>query len=378
MRSFKLRDVVVAVALLAVFTLALPSSVALAAPSPFGVGLPEQSIGPSGFFSGFFMWVAAQQTAFYSALTAAIKEMKADGTAGWWLMGLSFAYGVFHAAGPGHGKAVISSYILANGETLKRGILLSFASALAQAVTAIVLIGLASILLRMTSIAITETTRWFELGSYFAVMLLGVWLVWRKIVRPMIPVRRPVALGAQVACAVDHHHAHSHDHGHSHDHAHHGHDHAQDDHSGHDHGGHNHHDHAGHGHVHAAGDACPSCGHVHAPPPEMLEGRFSLARAWSVILAVGLRPCTGALVVLVFAISQGLWLAGVGATLAMAVGTGVTVSALATLAVMAKGAALRIAGGGGAHRVHRFAEAAGALLVLFLGTSLFVAAVGWG
>lgn len=341
----------------------LSATSAVAAPSPFGVGLPEQTMTPGGPLSGVFAWVAAQQTAFYSALTAAIKEIKADGTAVWWLMALSFGYGVFHAAGPGHGKAVISSYVLANGETLKRGIVLSFASALAQAVTAIVLIGVATAILRMTSIAITETTRWFELGSYLAVMLLGVYLVWQKILRPLLPVRRPAALGAQAVAATGCGHAH---HEHSrHDHHHHGH-------------GHDHHHHHAHDHDAHPGEACSSCGHVHAPPVEMLKEPVSLARAWSVILAVGLRPCTGALVVLVFAISQGLALAGVAATFAMAIGTGLTVSVLATLAVTAKDVALKLTGSGGAVTVHRVAEGLGALLVFLLGATLFVAAAGWG
>ncbi|WP_249690518.1 nickel/cobalt transporter [Stappia sp. WLB 29] len=337
---------------------------ALAAPSPFGVGLVEPSVAPGGIFSGFFGWIAQQQKAFYASLTTAIKAMKEDGSAGWWLMGLSFLYGVFHAAGPGHGKAVISSYVLANGETLRRGIALSFASAFAQAVTAVAVIGIASVLLRMTSIAITETTRWFEIGSYAAVALLGAYLVWRKIVKPMLTPRRPVALGAQAVAVCTHDHSHDHDHhhhDHGHGHVHHDHDHAH------------HHDHA-----HEAGEVCGSCGHVHAPPPSMLTGEFSLTRAWSVILAIGLRPCTGALVVLVFGISQGLALAGVAATFAMAVGTGLTVSVLAVLAVVAKDFALRSVGGRAAARLHAGIEGFAALVVFLLGTSLLVAALGWG
>jgi len=369
---------------LALVCLALAAGPAVAAPSPFGVGLVEPSYAPGGILSGVFGWIAQQQKAFYTSLTAAIKAMKEDGSAAWWLMGLSFLYGVFHAAGPGHGKAVISSYVLANGETLRRGILLSFASAFAQAVTAVAVIGIASVLLRMTAIAITETTRWFEVGSYAVVALLGVYLVWRKILRPLLTPRRPAALGAQavVACAHDHDHdhGHSHTHSHSHDHSHshrhsHGHHHAHAHADGHGHG----HAHAHpHTHAHEMGEVCGSCGHVHAPPPSMLTGEFSLTRAWSVIVAIGLRPCTGALVVLVFAISQGLALAGVAATFAMAVGTGLTVSLLAVMAVVAKEVALRSVGGRAAARLHAGIEGFAALVVLLLGTSLLIAAVGWG
>ncbi|WP_417767212.1 nickel/cobalt transporter [Stappia sp.] len=364
----------------AVLAIILSTAAAHAAPSPFGVGLPEQSLPSGGILSGFFAWVSAQQTAFYGALTSALKQMKADGSAGWWLMGLSFLYGVFHAAGPGHGKAVISSYVLANGETLRRGIVISFASALAQAVTAVLVIGLASIVLRMTSIAITETTRWLEVGSYAAVTGLGVYLVWRKIARPMLTPRKVVALGAQAVVACDHedHHGHAHDrtHGHRHETRHaHAHDHAHTHEHEHGHG----HDHGhAHDHDHSESQVCASCGHVHAPPPQMLAGDFSLSRAWTVILAVGLRPCTGALVVLVFAISQELAWAGVAATFAMAVGTGLTVSVLATMAVLAKDAAMRTVGGRGAARLHAAIEGFGALVVLALGSTLLVAALGWG
>jgi nickel/cobalt exporter len=62
-------------------------------------------------------------------------------------MGISFVYGIFHAAGPGHGKAVISSYLVANEETWRRGVTLSFASALLQAITAVLIVAVAAVLI---------------------------------------------------------------------------------------------------------------------------------------------------------------------------------------------------------------------------------------
>lgn len=328
-------------AALALALFALSPDLAFAAKSPFGIGLPEAAPVTSGPLAGFFAYVAAKQSAFYRELTAALAALKTDGNAFWLLGGLSFAYGIFHAAGPGHGKAVISSFVLASEETAKKAIALSFAAAMAQAVSAVVLIGVAAIILNMTSIAITETTRIFEIGSYAMITALGAWLVWGKLFKPM--------LGQG--------HDHGHSHGHSHDHNH-----------GHEH---HHHDH---------GDVCASCGHSHAPDPEMLKGEMTLAKAWSVILAVGLRPCSGALIVLVFALSQGLLMAGIAATFAMALGTGITVAALASLAVGAKGLALRLAGEESrlAHRVHRAIEVLGAVIVLLLGSILLIAALGWG
>ena len=92
--------------------------------------------------TGITGWILAEQSRFYRALSGLIRAAKTDGSALWALMGISFIYGIFHAAGPGHGKAVISSYLVANEETWRRGIVLSFASALLQAVSAIVIVGL--------------------------------------------------------------------------------------------------------------------------------------------------------------------------------------------------------------------------------------------
>ncbi|WP_346911798.1 hypothetical protein [uncultured Roseibium sp.] len=110
------------------------------------------------------------------------------------------------------------------------------------------------------------------------------------------------------------------------------------------------------------------------------RARSRWARAASIVLAVGLRPCTGALIVLVFALSQGLIVAGIASTLVMALGTGITVSVLAGLAVGAKGVAVRLSGDGSrlAHVVHRSIEIGGALLVFFLGVTLLIATLGWG
>jgi nickel/cobalt transporter (NicO) family protein len=61
-------------------------------------------------------------------------------SAAFMLMAMSFGYGVLHAAGPGHGKAVVSAWVLANERELKRGILIACMSAVFQALTAIVLV----------------------------------------------------------------------------------------------------------------------------------------------------------------------------------------------------------------------------------------------
>src|SRR5690606_38421076 len=118
--------------------------------------------------------------AFYRALTDALKGRREDGGNLWLLIGLSFAYGVFHAAGPGHGKAVISSYMLANEVALRRGVMLSFVSAFLQAATALVMMALVFLVLRGTSVSMTDATWFLEIVSYALVTLFGAWLLWQK------------------------------------------------------------------------------------------------------------------------------------------------------------------------------------------------------
>lgn len=326
---------------LVVLALLLPATLALAQ-SSLGIGTNEAQVSSTGMFSGLTAWINLHQQAFYRSLTGALKAMRDDGSKLWVLVGLSFAYGVFHAAGPGHGKAVISSYMLANETTLKRGVVLSFVSAFLQAATALVVVGLAYAVLRGTTISMTDATWALELASYAAIAAFGAWLLLRKAKR-MLAARK--AASHPTTTAHDHHH----DHGHAHDHHHH----------------------------HADGEVCDECGHAHAPDPTMLAGDlFDLKTAAAAVWAVGMRPCSGALIVLTFALLNGLILGGVLSVLAMAAGTAITVSALATLAVTAKNAAVRVSGGGRAGAlIHDGIEIAGALLVLLLGLVLFAASL---
>ncbi|MFT2213293.1 nickel/cobalt transporter [Rhizobium giardinii] len=330
--------------------LALMLTVACAAlahaQSPLGIGTAEPAFKTTGLFGGFFSFVNMEQQRFYHTLTQAIKGMRENPWQLWSLIGLSFAYGVFHAAGPGHGKAVISSYMIANETELKRGVLLSFLSSMMQGGVAILLVGAAYLVLRGSSISMTQATHFLEVVSYALIAAFGGWLLFRKL--RGLHQRRLVPAPAQGQ--------------HAHQHAHH--DHAP-------------HDHGHHGHSHGPGEVCDTCGHAHAPDPSMLKGdRFALREAWSAIIAVGLRPCSGALIVLSFALLNGLYLGGVLSVFAMSIGTAITVSALATLAVTAKDLAVRYAASGNAAmRISNGIEISGALLVLVLGLVLLGASL---
>ena len=349
------------------------------AASSLGIGTNEAVLPSTGFFSGILNWINAQQQGFYRQLTGAMKSMRDGGGGAWLLVGLSFAYGIFHAAGPGHGKAVISSYMLANEVALRRGVMLSFVSAFLQAATAIVVMTLVYFVLRGTSVSMTDATWFLEVSSYVLVTLFGAWLLWKKAGVRLVA-RFSGRPAHSLSAAVAHSHAHAghehqdHDHGHSHASAHaHAstHDH---DHHGHSHS-HAHHDHAYHDH--GPGEVCETCGHSHAPDPALLgSDRFDWRAAWAAVAAVGIRPCSGALIVLTFAFLNGLWVAGIASVLAMALGTAITVSALATLAVTAKNVAVSIAGDGRiGNRIHLAVEIAGAAFIFLIGLTLLAATV---
>jgi len=327
-------------ALVSIFILLVAAGIDAAMAAPFGAsgGPAQPDIG------GIAGWVLHQQAVFYRMLSGGIRAAKADGSAAWALLGISFAYGIFHAAGPGHGKAVISSYLVANDETWKRGIVLSFASAVLQAITAVAVVGVVAVLLGATSKAMGDTVRVIEVVSYALIVLIGLRLFWVK-GRAFWHLLRPPA------------EAHAHDHGH-HDHAHHDHHHghAHDYSHGHDHG-HDHDDDEGH-----------AWGHAHAPEPRELGGRDWWKRGLSAIVAVGLRPCSGAIIVLVFALAQSMFWIGVASTFVMGLGTAITVSAIATLAVGARGLAGKLARakpGSGMLLLRGFETAAAGVIIVF-------------
>src|SRR5690606_8950742 len=153
---------------------------------------------------------------------------------------------------------------------------------------AIVLVAIMAWLLNATASQMNDATRWLETASYGLITLLGAWLVWTKVLRPWLGRR---AGGHHAHPVPDADHAPEHDH-----------------------------------------DGC-GCGHVHVPSPQQVSGSLDWRKAGAAMLAMGLRPCSGALIVLVFALSQNFFAAGVAAALAMGLGTGLTVAGLAVFAV---------------------------------------------
>lgn len=254
----------------------------------------------------------------------------------WLLIVASFVYGFVHAAGPGHGKMVIGSYLLSHPGRLRSGLLLSWLAALLQALTAVVLVfGLITIagMLSRDALASAATA---ELLSFGLIALLGMALVARA-ARRLIGTTRQGA-----ATPKPDQHAHAHGHAHQHHHA-----------------------------LDAAGNCC---GHAHHVVPSD-GGRWPMV---ATVLAVGSRPCTGAVLVLLGTHLLGLWLAGIIAVFAMAVGTALAISLLATLAVHARSLALRLVGQRvGSDRLQAIGDVLaliGGLVILTIGALLVLGA----
>ena len=251
--------------------------------SPFGIGFREAAPATTGLGG----WLLAVQSNFSSHLRAAVTALKAGGP--WMpLIVMGFAYGVFHAAGPGHGKAVIAGYIVAGERTLRRGFALSAAAALLQALVAIAIVLVGVLVLNTTAAGMTRAGTLIETVSFALVAGLGAAVTWRK-------------AGRLAGLTTD-----------------------------------------------SSAEACgPGCGHTHLTDAAALDRLGGWRERAGVVLAAGSRPCAGAVLILVFCAAQGLLAAGIAATFAMALGTALTTGALASLAVFAKALALRLAGGRG-------------------------------
>ncbi len=297
--------------------------------NPFGVGISEGG----GSASGFTGWLLATQSQFERMLSGAVRDMAKGVSALPVLMGIGFVYGVLHAAGPGHGKAVIASYMLANERALRRGLVIAFAAAALQGCVAVALVGIFALLLQMSALHIRDVAHTIEMVSFGCIALLGLWLIVRKGRAFLLLWRARPTKGSVAArfvceaCEADEMHQHG-----------------------------------------------PSCGHVHMPDPRRLSGALSWKSATLTIFAAGARPCSGAILVLVFAMAQGVFLSGVAATFAMALGTALTTGGLAALSVFAKDLAVRLLGAqsGRAALVASGVEWLAAMVVFVVGAALLL------
>jgi len=295
------------------------------------------------FLRDFIGWVVVQQAYFSQELRRAVAAYRDGETLApaFTLIAISFLYGVFHAVGPGHGKAVVASYFMARESLIRRGLALGWLIAGIQAMVAIVLVALLGWALDFSRMALLDSMPMVEAGSYALIVVLGIGMTW-------------AAIRGQ-ECDHDHGLPDS-------SHADDGHSHASHDHTGHDHASHAHHGH--------------SCGHHHHSDAPR-QGRKSEFLAAAVVS--GMRPCTGALIVLLFALANGIFLVGALATVAMGVGVAITVSMIGIAAILARRGLVklsgRLGGGGMILLVPRILSVLFSLAICLIGILLLMAAL---
>lgn len=240
--------------------------------------------------AGIWLWrawpqVLLQSTVWQRALNVELSQLLqavADNpsAAGFTLLTFSFIYGVLHALGPGHGKIVITTWLATHPAKLKSSIALTLAASLLQGVVAIVLVVVVLTVLQLPARQLHLSSFWLEKGSYLLVGVLGLLLCWRALKKLRGLLRRPRFT------AFTPHHVH---------------------------------------------DAHCGCGHQHMPAPEQLQSGDDWRARLAIVLSMGMRPCSGAIMVLLFSKVIGVFSWGVAAALAMAAGTSLTISGLALL-----------------------------------------------
>jgi nickel/cobalt exporter len=275
---------------------------------------------------GFVGWLMDRLSEFYREISAALRAAKADGSEAWSLLVVSFAYGILHVAGPGSGKVLITSFLAVDRETARRAIVLSSASALLRTLVAIATVAACAWLLSLGAKTACGAGKAIEIGSYALIAAFGASLVWTK-GGSFIGALQAARPEPAMALAADHARRGGHD--------------------------------------------------LRDPGRARVRGlEFAGQEGWRRGLAgsvsAGIRPSIGAILVLVFALAQGVFWTGIAAVFVMGLGTVLAVTAIAVVATSASGLAERLgeAGDGSGGLIMRGIEFGAAGLVLLFGSGL--------
>jgi len=270
------------------------------------------------------------QKGLHREMTQLLQQVAAQPhQAGVTLLLFSLAYGVLHALGPGHGKVVISTFLATHPAKLKTSMKLTLLAALLQGGVAIGLVTLLLVVLQTSSRQLHLSSYWLEKGSYLLVIALGVWIGWRAL-RALWHGLRPAA--KRRIYAIRPHHQH-------------------DEHCG--------------------------CGHAHLPSAQQMEQAVSGKTQALVVFSMGLRPCSGAIMMLLFAKVIDVYAWGVASALAMALGTALTVSMLGLIVQRSRRLAERLGRSAGTHSrlLMPWLALAGACVLIVAGIALWQSAV---
>ena len=275
----------------------------------------------------YLLTIQSIQRGLHTKLSDALRAIQEDGLrASLILTAFSFVYGALHAAGPGHGKVIISTYLLSHESQLRRGIVLSFAAALMQGLTAVVIVSFAFELMKLSMVQTRGIVNHVEVVSFAMIALVGFYITCMQ----AQSLRRKIYISGK---AIDN-----------------------------------------------CADGSEKCDHHHGPGASELEKELSLRSFIGIILSIGIRPCSGAVIVLLLAFSFGHVVEGLFAVLAMSLGTAIAIALLAIFSVYFRIAAERVVQS--KHDATRLFDVIptilgmlGGGLIFTLGLSFFISAV---
>ena len=277
----------------------------------------------SGGFDQLAAWAAGEQRAFQNQIARSLRAARAEQPQALaTLLAVCFAYGFFHAIGPGHGKVMIGGYGLGRRVAFWRLTGISLLSSLGQAVTAVALVYAGVLVFQLSRETLVGTTEQVMAPiSYGAIAAIGLWLVFRGM--------RSFERRSRASGHDHHHHDHHHDH-----------------------------------------DVCSDCGHRHGPSMDEVAQVSSLREAAILIAGIAIRPCTGALFVLILTWQMGIPLAGIAGAFAMALGTALVTTLVGWTSLGLRGGLLTSAS------ATRFAQVLAPTIELVAGLMIAVIAGG--
>lgn len=251
--------------------------------------------------------VSEWQKQFNLTISASLKELKDHSEqAGISLLLVSFLYGIFHAVGPGHGKFILTGYLAIERTKLPQAMKITLLSALVQGLVAVALVSIIVVVFTLSRQYFNFTLKLVERGSFLLMVAFGCYWIWqvlrqyrlqhkgikiRKILQISIE-NRPLAPRFSTV-----------------------------------------------NHVHS--DNC-GCGHRHLPSNQEMERAQDWKSLLMLVFSIGLRPCSGAILVLFLAYTLDLYIWGVFSALVMALGTGLTLSLFAWFVLFARNQALNL------------------------------------
>ncbi|MDH2997870.1 cobalt transporter [Pasteurellaceae bacterium LFhippo2] len=246
--------------------------------------------------------VMVWQRAFNLELSSSLKEISQNSTqAGISLIIVSFLYGVFHAVGPGHGKFILTSYLSFEQTKLPQAMKITLLSALVQGLVAIGLVTIIVVVFTLSRSYFNLTLKWVERGSFIIMALFGLYWCYQafkyfKAKPKQFVIKKIQAIQPKSPLIAPKQHIHS--------------------------------------------ENC-GCGHKHLPSSNEMESAKDWKTTAMLIFSIGLRPCSGAILVLFLAYTLDLYLWGVISTLAMAFGTGITLTLFAMVVLFARQKAVK-------------------------------------